>query len=175
MIELLFFEVLVILCLIAVVLVWQRPGASAGASAAVSRAAAPFLDAERDLAASLGVAFGAWAVIRLALFAVALLLGVSACFSLLISGWKNRTLAFIGLYSYAIYLFHVFFTASTRMFLYSMNVRNVGALIAVATTAGVVGPILIEKIAGRFALTRLLLLGETGPSASSPIETHVSA
>ena len=51
-----------------------------------------------------------------------------------------------------------------------MNVRNVSALIAVATTAGVVGPILIEKIAGRFALTRLLL-GETGPSASSPTAT----
>ena len=85
---------------------------------------------------------------------VALLLGVSACFSLLVSGWKNRPLAFIGFYSYAIYLFHVFFTASTRMFLYSMNVKNVSALIAVATTAGVVGPILVEKIADRFALTR---------------------
>jgi peptidoglycan/LPS O-acetylase OafA/YrhL len=102
---------------------------------------------------------------------VALLLGVSACLSLLMSGWKNRTLASIGFYSYAIYLFHVFFTASTRMFLYSMNFKNVTALIAVATTAGVVGPILVEKIAGRFALTRLLLLGETCPSASSPTAT----
>ena len=91
---------------------------------------------------------------------IALLLGVSACFSLLVSGWKNRTLAFIGFYSYAIYLFHVFFTASTRMFLYSMNLKNVTALVIVATAAGVVGPILIEKIADRFALTRTLLLGK---------------
>jgi peptidoglycan/LPS O-acetylase OafA/YrhL len=102
---------------------------------------------------------------------VALLLGVSACLSLLMSGWKNRTLASIGFYSYAIYLFHVFFTASTRMFLYSMNFKNVTALIAVATTAGVVGPILVEKIADRFALTRMLLLGKAGQATSSPRAT----
>ena len=93
---------------------------------------------------------------------IALLLGVSACFSLLLSGWKNRTLAFIGFYSYAIYLFHVFFTASTRMFLYSMNLKNITALVIVATVAGVVGPILVEMIADRFALTRTLLLGRAG-------------
>jgi hypothetical protein len=93
---------------------------------------------------------------------IALLLGVSACFSLLLSGWKNRTLAFIGFYSYTIYLFHVFFTASTRMFLYSMNLKNITALVIVATVAGVVGPILVEMIADRFALTRTPLLGRAG-------------
>jgi len=93
---------------------------------------------------------------------IALLLGVSACFSLLTSGWKNRTLAFIGVYSYAIYLFHVFFTASTRMLLYSMNFKSVTTLVIVATATGVIGPILVEMIADRFALSRTLLLGETG-------------
>jgi fucose 4-O-acetylase-like acetyltransferase len=35
---------------------------------------------------------------------VALLLGVSCCFTLFVSGWKNRTLAAIGCYSFSIYL-----------------------------------------------------------------------
>jgi fucose 4-O-acetylase-like acetyltransferase len=91
---------------------------------------------------------------------IALLLGVSACFTLLWSGWKNRTLASIGFYSYAIYLFHVFFTASTRIFAYSINYENRNVLIIVVTAAGVFGPILIEKIADRFNLTRTALLGK---------------
>ena len=61
MIALLFFEVLVILCLIAAITVWQRPGVRPDAGAAVSRRVAPLLDAERDLAASLGVPFAVWA------------------------------------------------------------------------------------------------------------------
>jgi len=60
-IALLFFEVLVILCLIAAITVWQRQGARLDAGAAVSRGLAPLLDAERDLAASLGVPYAAWA------------------------------------------------------------------------------------------------------------------
>ena len=75
MIALLFFEVLLILCLIAAIIVWQRPAARAEAGAAISRGVAPALDAEQDLAASLGVPFGAWATIRLTLLGIALLVG----------------------------------------------------------------------------------------------------
>ncbi|MHB8532800.1 MAG: hypothetical protein ACYDC2_08770, partial [Solirubrobacteraceae bacterium] len=74
-IALLFFEVLLILCLIAAIIVWQRPAARAEAGAAISRGVAPALDAEQDLAASLGVPFGAWATIRLTLLGIALLVG----------------------------------------------------------------------------------------------------
>ena len=91
---------------------------------------------------------------------VGLLLGVSACSTVMWSGWESRTLAYIGLYSYTIYLLHVFFTASVRVFEYSMNFRNVTELVIVATAAGIVGPILIEKIADRSALTRTALLGK---------------
>ena len=78
MIALLFFEVLVILCLIAAITVWQRPGVRPDAGAVVSRRVAPLLDAERDLAASLGVPFAVWAAIRLTLFALALLVGLTS-------------------------------------------------------------------------------------------------
>jgi peptidoglycan/LPS O-acetylase OafA/YrhL len=92
---------------------------------------------------------------------IALLLGVSSCFTLLVSGWKNRTLAAIGCYSFSIYLFHVFFAASTRIFAHSMNFENASVLVFVATAAGVYGSILVEKLADRSALTRTLLLGKT--------------
>jgi peptidoglycan/LPS O-acetylase OafA/YrhL len=91
---------------------------------------------------------------------IALSLGVSSCFTLLASGWKNRTLAAIGFYSFSIYLFHVFFTASTRILSHSMNFENASVLVFVSTAAGVYGPILVEKFADRFALTRTLLLGK---------------
>jgi surface polysaccharide O-acyltransferase-like enzyme len=102
---------------------------------------------------------------------IALLLGVSACFTLLASGWKNRLLAFIGFYSYAIYLFHVFFTAPIRIFAYSINFKSVDVLVVVATAAGICGPILVEKIADRFALTRTVLLGRAWSRSADRLAT----
>ena len=78
MIALLFLELLVIACLIGVIVVWQRAGRPTGpASLAVRRRVAPFLDSERDLAASLGIPIGAWAAIRLALLLLALIVALS--------------------------------------------------------------------------------------------------
>ena len=52
----------------------------------------------------------------------ALLIGVTGSFIVLRSGWKNRALAFIGASSYAIFLFHVFFSASSRMFMHTLGI-----------------------------------------------------
>ena len=73
---LVFLEVLVILCLIAAVLVWLRPHRESAAVTRLRHGATPFLDAERDLAASLGVSFGAWVAIRVTLIAAALLVAL---------------------------------------------------------------------------------------------------
>jgi hypothetical protein len=91
---------------------------------------------------------------------IALAIGITACCSLFVSGWKNRTLAVIGSYAYGIFLFHVFFTAGTRIFARWINFDHVNILVAVATAAGVYGPILIEIVADQFAFTRTLLLGK---------------
>jgi hypothetical protein len=101
---------------------------------------------------------------------VALSLGVSSCFILLVSGWKNRTLSDIGSHSFSIYLFHVFFTASTRIFSHSINFENANVLVFVSTAAGVYGPILVEKVADRFALTRTLLLGKVWLRSADRLE-----
>lgn len=90
---------------------------------------------------------------------VALPLGASASFAVLNSGWKNRGLVFVGMSGYAIYLFHPFFTASTRMAMHWLHVQNIDMLVVVLTIAGILGPILIERLANRFAVTRTAVLG----------------
>jgi hypothetical protein len=77
MIALLFFEVLIIACLIGAIIVWQRPRPGAASAAPVWRGIAQLLDAERDLAASLGVSFSVWASIRLALLGLTVAVGVA--------------------------------------------------------------------------------------------------
>ena len=91
---------------------------------------------------------------------VALIIGVTGSFLLLRSKWHNEFLMFIGRSSYAIFLYHVFFTAGARIFLYSLNVHEINTLVVIVTTSGIFGPILIERILGRFAVTRTVLLGE---------------
>ena len=76
MIALIFLEVLVIACLIAATLVWMRPGAQGRTAERMRHGAAPFVEAERDLAASLGLSIGAWAAIRISLVAVALVVAL---------------------------------------------------------------------------------------------------
>lgn len=76
MIALLFLEVLVILCLIGAVIAWGRPGSTGALTDTVRSRALPILDAERDVAASLGLSFTAWTAARLVLLALALLLGL---------------------------------------------------------------------------------------------------
>ena len=73
---LVFLEVVVILCLIAAIVVWLRPRTEAQAVARLGHSAVPFVEAERDLAASLGLSVGAWLAIRLTLVAAALLVAL---------------------------------------------------------------------------------------------------
>jgi peptidoglycan/LPS O-acetylase OafA/YrhL len=61
----------------------------------------------------------------------------------------TRTLAFIGGYSFAIYLFHVFFTAATRIAFIQAGVHWVPLLFAAGLFAGLLGPILLERLGRR--------------------------
>src|SRR5262245_47325703 len=78
MIAVLFLEVLVITALIAVIVAWQRSAGSQADASPTRRGLTMLADSERDLAASLGVPIGAWAGIRLALLAVAIIVGVAS-------------------------------------------------------------------------------------------------
>lgn len=95
-------------------------------------------------------------------------IGVSAGVLLLRSGWQFRPLAYIGAYSFAIYLLHVFFTAGSRIFLHRMGVTDIYALLAPGAFAGILGPIVCAQLIGRSDTLNLWLLGSTSRVKTAP-------
>ncbi len=88
-------------------------------------------------------------------------IGVSAGLLLLRSGWRSVSLAYIGGYSFAIYLLHVFFTAGSRIFFNAAGLDDFRMLVLPGLVAGIVGPIVAAMIIGRSALLNQWLLGST--------------
>jgi peptidoglycan/LPS O-acetylase OafA/YrhL len=91
----------------------------------------------------------------------ALIIGTIACPALLLAKAESTWLSTIGKYSYAIYLFHVFFTAASRIGLTKLGVSNIWLLFFAGISIGLIGPILIELIAQRNKTARTLLLGKS--------------
>jgi fucose 4-O-acetylase-like acetyltransferase len=91
--------------------------------------------------------------------AAMLLIGLSLCLSCLIWARGVRCLAWVGRYSYAIYLFHVFFTASIRIALHQVGISYFFLDMVLGIAMGLLGPMLIEHGAGRYKWSALLLLG----------------
>ncbi|MDO6619790.1 hypothetical protein BCU94_04325 [Shewanella sp. 10N.286.52.C2] len=73
-------------------------------------------------------------------------IGFSFCFTLFLLKIKMKWLSYIGVYSFSIYLFHVFFTASSRIFLNYFDVLNTSLVFMVGLTAGIAGSIVIDKL-----------------------------
>ncbi len=90
----------------------------------------------------------------------ALLFGVASCVLLVSSGWTNRALAYVGLYSYGIYLFHAFFTAASRIALNKVGVADLALLVLAGCALGIGGPIVVEKLACQNRIANTLLLGK---------------
>ncbi|ODT10886.1 MAG: hypothetical protein ABS35_41775 [Kaistia sp. SCN 65-12] len=89
-----------------------------------------------------------------------LLFSVSTCLALFLSELEWAPLAFIGGYSYTIYLFHVFFTAGLRKVLDIVYPGLAAELyFAVALLAGLLLPILLHQLLVRWRWTALLFLG----------------
>ena len=95
-----------------------------------------------------------------------LLIGMSLCALSLSFGFQAPWLARIGRHSYAIYLLHVFFTASVRLVLSRASDHALALDIVLALVIGITGPMLIDRIASRSRWPALLLLGKSvKPSA----------
>lgn len=92
--------------------------------------------------------------------AAGLALGISACLALFFLRPKNRLLEWIGLYSYSIYLFHVFATAGLRRVLMA-NLPQTPRIVffVLALAAGLGLPIVMHRLFVRYRLSALLLLG----------------
>lgn len=91
---------------------------------------------------------------------VGLLFGAAFCMLIIRIGWTNRPLEFIGKYSYAIYLFHMFGVAGLRMVLPKIGIDQPYIMFLIMLAAGLTLPILVEIVASRFNLTRMFLLGQ---------------
>ncbi len=103
-----------------------------------------------------------------ATIAAKLLWGCGLGFLLIRSRLRSEWLAWIGRESFAIYLFHVFFTAATATALLAIGVRDVGVLLVAGLLIGVGMPMVTARIIRRSPLLDLLLLGEKGLSVTWP-------
>ena len=92
---------------------------------------------------------------------IQLILGIMACESLIFIEFKSSVFAQIGLFSYSIYLYHVFFTAGIRITLHKLGFFDVNVIFLLGIIFGVIGPMLIEKIFDGSNLTRRLFLGKS--------------
>jgi glucan biosynthesis protein C len=91
---------------------------------------------------------------------VGLMLGLTGAIMLLQSGVKVNWLLWFGSFAYSIYLFHAFGTAAGRIISYNLNIDSTIIIFIMSLTAGVLLPILTDKILERFKLTRILFLGK---------------
>ena len=103
-----------------------------------------------------------------ATIAAKLLWGCGLGFLLMRSRMRSQSLAWIGRESFAVYLFHAFFTAATASALHAIGVRDVGVLLVAGLLMGVGMPMVAARIIRRSSLLDLLLLGEKGPSILWP-------
>lgn len=90
-----------------------------------------------------------------------LLAGLCLCVLVFRMPLKGAWWAKVGASSYAIYLFHVFFTAASRIATEKMAMSWLLLQIVLGGLFGVIGPMWIEKWAAQNRLTGLLMLGKS--------------
>lgn len=99
-----------------------------------------------------------------------LALGVLLCVWLLGLPFNLHWLTRVGKRSYTVFLFHVFFTAATRIALHRLDINNLGVHMALGLAAGILGPMVVDAVASQYRWPALLLLGKTlhRPAAPHP-------
>ena len=90
-----------------------------------------------------------------------LLSGLSLCVLVIHVPLKGAWWARVGAASYAIYLFHVFFTAASRIATEKMGMSWLPLQLVLGGVLGVAGPMWIEQWTARSRLTGLLMLGKS--------------
>jgi fucose 4-O-acetylase-like acetyltransferase len=111
----------------------------------------------------LGAAIVAWQMMQgleLERFSVLMLLaGLLLASGLWSLGWRNHLLARIGDYSFAIYLFHVFFNSSVRMALHALKLEDNLLVLAVSVPFGLLGSIALQHLIARSRNLNTYLMG----------------
>ncbi|SDO52573.1 Fucose 4-O-acetylase [Pseudomonas arsenicoxydans] len=99
---------------------------------------------------------------------VGLLVGCASCVALLSSDMRSKALIWLGGYSYAIFLFHVLFAASSRFAFGRLGITDDSILVIGGVLCGLLGPVLLSNVFSRFALTSMLFLGERATGKKTP-------
>jgi peptidoglycan/LPS O-acetylase OafA/YrhL len=80
-------------------------------------------------------------------------------------GWKNSLLARIGNYSFAIFLFHSFFTSATRMAVQAWLPEADMLILAISIPIGILMPIALQHLIERSAWASYWLMGRKSHQA----------
>lgn len=99
----------------------------------------------------------------------AFLISGGLCIALLHSHIQIRWLAWIGYFSFAIYLFHSMFSAASRITLLRLGVDSVAILFGSGMALGILGPILVSAILRRVPLGNWVL-GESSKRRHLPLK-----
>ncbi|KIE21834.1 hypothetical protein SE23_06380 [Vibrio sinaloensis] len=91
---------------------------------------------------------------------VSLIIGCLSCFLLLSFRLKSALLAQIGVFSYSIYLYHVFFTAGSRIVFTNIGVTNISLLFFISLLVGIIGPVMVDVVFKKNKFLRKNLLGK---------------
>ncbi|MEM5507137.1 acyltransferase [Shewanella frigidimarina] len=91
-----------------------------------------------------------------------LVFGFFSCVSLCLLKPNFKLFSWLGMFSYSIYLFHVFFTAGSRILLGILDVDNLSFVFIASLFFGLVGPIAVEKVLLVNKYTRIFFLGKAG-------------
>jgi peptidoglycan/LPS O-acetylase OafA/YrhL len=78
-------------------------------------------------------------------------------------GLRNPLLARIGNHSFAIYLFHVFFTSATRMALHGLALDAPLLVLLISVPVGVLGPACLQHLIARSRTCSTYLMGSAQP------------
>jgi peptidoglycan/LPS O-acetylase OafA/YrhL len=80
---------------------------------------------------------------------------------------RARWLAWIGGFAFSIYLLHVFGTSAVRIALKHLGVTSAPAVFALCLMAGVAGPIVFQRVFGRYRPISMFVLGEKPAKVSA--------
>lgn len=94
-------------------------------------------------------------------------LALATCLVLLAlaSRWRSELLIRVGGSSYAIFLFHAFFTAGSRIVLERAGVSSLAILVPAGMLSGVLGPLLVHRYFKNKTVAAALFLGTGWPRA----------
>jgi peptidoglycan/LPS O-acetylase OafA/YrhL len=99
---------------------------------------------------------------------IGLTVGCVSCIALLSSDMRSKALTWLGGYSYAIFLFHVLFAATSRFILGRLGVKDESLLVFGGLLCGLLGPVVLSMIFSRFNFTSVLFLGERAATKKAP-------